>query len=73
MSDLVVGVRPAEAEILAALASGERGRTLGELADETRLLPVAVRAVLRELRGRGLVWCPSAGRWCLSRVGEGRR
>lgn len=59
----------AEAEVLAALGGGH-SRTLGELADETALLPAAVRAILRELCRRGVVWRPGSGRWRLTELDE---
>jgi len=58
-----------EIAILAALADAPP-RTSAELAEETGLLPVAVRFILRKLAQRGLVWRPvsgyAAGRWQLT-------
>jgi DNA-binding IclR family transcriptional regulator len=65
MSSVSRSSTASERLVLAALASGGFGRTPGELSDETGLLPLAVRACLRELARRGMVCAPAAGRWRL--------
>lgn len=72
MIPLRVEESAAERLVLRALPASGVGRTSGELADETGLLPLAVRACLRDLRGRGLVCRTAAARWRLNQ-GEQRR
>jgi predicted ArsR family transcriptional regulator len=64
--------RLCERMLLEALRSTQ-WRSVGELADDSGLLPVAVRATLRELHARGLVRrslrTPHAGGWQLTTAG----
>ena len=63
MIESAPAIEPAAMIVLAALR-GERGLTVAELADRTGLLPVAVRASVRELAACGLAWRPIAGCEC---------
>jgi DNA-binding IclR family transcriptional regulator len=50
------------AAVLRTLAD-QRWHTSAEIIDETTLLPLAVRLILRDLAGRGLVRRSIDGRW----------
>lgn len=51
--------------VLEALGARGIGRTPAEVVDDTGLLPLAVRACLRDLARRGLAHRGTAGRWML--------
>lgn len=55
----------AERLVLHALGARAVGLTPAEVVDDTALLPLAVRACLRDLAQRGLVCRGTAGRWQL--------
>ena len=60
----------AERLVLHALGARDVGRTPAEVVDDTALLPLAVRACLRDLARRGLVYRGTAGRWRLQKDEE---